>query len=96
LEGPEDILPDVLEVGSVSEGKDRVFLVHGEDALDLDCLLFDYVGVDGFVGLIASHAGPGQGVLVSAHLQGVEDGDLLLVGDRDAEGDAEGQHCNAE
>ncbi len=56
LDGPKEILPDVLEVSGVSEGKDGVILVDRDDGSDCLNVFLDNTASDWFVGLIASDA----------------------------------------
>ncbi len=81
LDCPKQILPDVLNIGGVSEGQNGVVLVdrdYGSDGLHV---LLDDVALEGSVGLVAANALPGHGVLLAAHLERVKKGDLLFVGE---------------
>ena len=71
LDGPEQILPDVLDIGGVPEGQNSVILIHGDDGSDGLNIFLDDSASEGLVGLIASNAGPGHGVLFTAHFQGI-------------------------
>ena len=73
-----------------------MFLVNREDAADLDLVLLNNKGSNGFVVLFTSSTGPGHRILESSDLQRTEKGDLLLERDRDGEADEDSQHCNAD
>ena len=81
LDGPKQILPDVLNIGGVSEGQNGVVLVDRDDGSDGLHVLLDDVALEGSVGLVAADALPGHGVLLAAYLERVKKGDLLFVGE---------------
>lgn len=73
-------MPDVLDVGSVSECQNGVFFVNREDCSNRLNILLDFVTSDWLVGLVTSNACPGHGIFVSSNLEGVEERNLLLEG----------------
>ncbi len=90
LDGPEQILPDIFDVSGVSEGQNGVVFINRDDSSDGLNILLDNTTADWLVGLIASNAGPGHWVLLSAGFEGIEKGDLLLVGEG---GGLDGKEC---
>ena len=89
LEGIEDVLPEIQSVGSVSESKDDILRVNTEDALDLGLLVVNVMGMDGFVGVIASCTNPKFEIFGSANNQRVGK-DHLVVPGQSVEGYEEG------
>ena len=86
MEGIDNILENVLGVGSVPEGQHGVFLVDGEDGSDLDRGLLYEVGPQWLVVSIAPHAGPHHGVFVPSDFEGVHECELMFVGESEGEG----------
>jgi hypothetical protein len=90
LDGPEQILPNVLDIGGVPEGQNSVILINGDNRPDGLNIFLDDSASERLVGLIASNAGPGHGLLFTAHFQGIQKGDLLFVGQRAG---VDGEEC---
>lgn len=81
LDGPEQILPDVLDVGGVSKGQNSVVFIHRNNSSDGLDVLLDDAASEWSVGLVASDTLPCHGVLFAAYFQRVEKSDLLFVGE---------------
>lgn len=76
----EEIFPYVLNVGSIPEGQDGVFFVDRQGGFDFHNIFLNDMGLDGLGVVITSFAAPHVRVLVSPHLQRVEEGKLMLIG----------------
>jgi len=82
LVGVKDVLPDVKQSVSVSEGKHNEGRVDAEDALDVLLVLLDVVGVDWSIGGITDVAFPVDQVrlVFFAYDHGIGETHLLNVG----------------
>ena len=93
LVGVEDVLPDVEEGVGVSEGQGVELGVAGQHALDVLAFLFDVVGVEGSVRLLAHVTLPVDKVelVVPTDYHGVGQQHLLGVGEGQGQTDKEGK-----
>jgi len=74
-------LPKVFSIGSVSKSQDSIFLINRKDRSDLYFFFLNHIGMDRFVALVTANTGPSHGILLSANLKGVGEGDLFPKGE---------------